>query len=146
MAKAPQLLAPSRAHAGCKDCPVPAAHAGDTLKATVALVALSLLVASCPADAQPVDVPATWGGNLWSRPRLTGDWGGLRDELGKKGVVFDLDLLETPLDVVSGGRSTGSNAWGNADYTLNVDTETLGLWPGGFFNVSADTGFGTNIN
>ena len=30
------------------------------------------------------------------------------------------------------------------DYTLNVDTQKLGLWPGGFFKVSADTGFGSN--
>jgi porin len=32
-----------------------------------------------------------------------------------------------------------------SDYTLNVDTDKLGLWPGGFFDVSADSGFGTNI-
>jgi len=37
------------------------------------------------AAAQPVAIPETWGGDLWSRPRLTGSWGGLRDELGKKG-------------------------------------------------------------
>jgi porin len=30
------------------------------------------------------------------------------------------------------------------DYTLNVDTQKLGLWPGGFFKISADTGFGSN--
>jgi len=82
----------------------------------------------------------------WLRPRLTGDWGGLRDELGAKGVVFDVDLLVTPLDVLSGGRNTGGDTWGNADYTLNVDTEKLGLWPGGFLNVSVDTSFGTALN
>ncbi|MGO9933140.1 MAG: carbohydrate porin [Steroidobacteraceae bacterium] len=69
----------------------------------------------------------------------------MRDELGKKGVVFDVDLLATPLDVVSGGRSTGSDTWSNVDYTLNVDTDKLGLWPGGFLMVSVDTGFGNNI-
>jgi porin len=116
-----------------------------TLKATIVLVGLAVLVAWYPASGQPVDVPPTWGGDLWSRPRLTGDWGGLRDELGKKGVVFDVDLLATPQDIVGGGRNTGANTWGNADYTLNVDTDKLGLWPGGFFNVSADTGFGSNV-
>jgi porin len=30
------------------------------------------------------------------------------------------------------------------DYTLNVDTQKPGLWPGAFFKVSADTGFGSN--
>ena len=75
------------------------------------------------------------GRGHFSRPRLTGDWGGLRDELGKKGIVFDVDLLMTPQVVTSGGRSTGGNFWGNVDYTLNVDTQKLGLWPGGFFQV-----------
>ena len=35
---------------------------------------------------------------------------------------------------------------GNTEYTLNVDTGKLGLWPGGFFNGSAITGFGTSVN
>lgn len=122
-------------------------NAGASLWAALrsSVVGLAVPVAWFPANAQPVDVPATWGGDVWSRPRLTGDWGGLRDELGKKGVVFDVDLLATPQDVVGGGRSTGSNTWGNADYTLNVDTHKLGLWLGGFFNVSADSGFGSNV-
>ncbi len=113
--------------------------------ASICIVGLAVLVAPNLARAQAYDVPPTWGGDVWSRPRLTGDWGGLRDELAKKGVVFDADLLITPQDVVSGGRSTGGNFWGNADYTLNVDTDKLGLWPGGFLKVSADTGFGSNV-
>src|SRR5271165_1501681 len=118
----------------------------DTLKKLLLLVALTFTFAASPARAQQLlEVPATWGGDGWSRPRLTGDWGGLRDELGKKGVVFDVDLLLTPQDVVSGGRNTGGKFWGNADYTINVDTGKLGLWPGGFFFFSADTGFGSNI-
>ena len=49
------------------------------------------------------------------------------------------------MDVLSGGRSTGSNTWGNADYTLNVDTGKAGLWPGGVLKVEGNTGMGTNI-
>jgi porin len=118
----------------------------DALRAWIVLSAIVLLFGSYSANAQPYPVPPTWGGDLESRPRLTGDWDGLRDEMGKKGVVFDVDLLATPMDVVSGGRSTGGNTWGNVDYTLNLDTQKAGLWPGGFLMVSADTGFGTNIN
>jgi porin len=92
-----------------------------------------------------VDVPATWGGSFWDRPRLTGSWFGLRDEMGKKGVVLDLDLLLTPQGVVTGGRDTEAQFWGTSEYTLNVDTQKLGLWPGGFFNVSAVSGFGDTI-
>jgi porin len=83
----------------------------------------------------PSAIPATWGGDLWSRPRLTGSWGGLRDALGKKGVVLDLDLLQLPQDVASGGRDEVLRYFGLAEYTLNVDTQKLGLWPGGFLRV-----------
>jgi porin len=97
------------------------------------------------ATAQPVAVPETWGGDFWSRPRLTGNWFGLRDELGKKGVVLDVDMLLTPQGVLTGGRDTGVEFWGNADYTLNVDTGKLGLWPGGFLKVYAGSTFGESI-
>jgi len=113
--------------------------------ALAALLGLTLLVGPAPVRAQPVEIPSTWGGDLLSRPRLTGSWFGLRDELGKKGVVFDVDLLLTPQGVATGGRDTGAEFWGNADYTLNVDTGKLGLWPGGFLKFQADTGFGSNI-
>ncbi len=123
------------------------AAAGETLKAWWVLVAVAILAGGTSSvRSQPYEVPATWGGDLEARPRLTGDWGGVRDELGKKGVVLDVDLLVTPMDVLSGGRSTGAETWSNADYTLNVDTEKLGLWRGGFLLLSADTGFGTNLS
>ena len=110
------------------------------------LLALALLAATETARAQPIDVPPTWGGSLGERPRLTGSWFGVRDELGKKGVVLDVDLLLAPQGVASGGRDTEADFWGNAEYTLNVDTQKLGLWPGGFLNVSAITGFGDTVN
>src|SRR6185295_19758438 len=112
--------------------------------ARIALLGLLLLVPAI-ASAQPIDVPPTWGGDLWSRPRLTGSWFGLRDELGHQGVVFDVDLLLPPQRVMTGGQDTGSEFWGNADYTLNVDIGKLGLWPGAFLKVSADSGFGENV-
>ena len=106
------------------------------------LLGLAVLAAPGAAGAQPVDVPPTWGGDFWDRPRLTGSWWGLRDELGKKGVVLDVDTLLTPQGVLSGGHDTGWNFWGNADYTLNIDTGKLGLWPGGFFKLYGGTSFG----
>ncbi len=109
------------------------------------LLGATLLSGTSPAGAQgPVEVPPTWGGDLSSRPRLTGDWSGSRDELGSKGVVVDIDLVLTPQSVMSGGKDTGTVAWGNATYTLNVDTGKAGWWPGGFFNVKGDSGFGNS--
>jgi porin len=118
---------------------------GNRLKAGIFIAGLVLLAAPELARAQPYDTPDTWGGDILSRPRLTGNWGGLRDDLAKKGVVLDVDLLTTPQDVLSGGRRTGGNFWGNVDYTLNVDTQKLGLWPGGFLKIEGDTGFGSNV-
>lgn len=109
-------------------------------------VALACVLVAGPALAQPVDVPPTWGGSFWDRPRLTGDWFGLRDEMGKKGIVLDLDLLQIPQGVGSGGRQTLAEYSGLAEYTLNVDTQKLGLWPGGFLNVMAMSNFGDNVN
>jgi porin len=73
------------------------------------LLGLAFVILSDRASAQLVEVPATWGGEFLSRPRLTGDWGGLRDELGQKGIVLDVDLLLTPQVVMSGGRNTGGD-------------------------------------
>jgi len=56
-------------------------------------LALAVLAAVAVVDAQPVPIPETYAGDFWSRPRLTGNWWGLRDEMGKKGIVFDADLL-----------------------------------------------------
>ena len=110
-----------------------------------AMLGWALLAAPGTVSAQSVDVPLTWGGDFGDRPRLTGSWRGLRDELGKKGVVFDADLLLTPQGVLSGGKDTGWEFWGNAEYTLNVDTSKLGLWPGGFFKIQGNTGFGDTV-
>jgi len=109
-------------------------------------LALPLVILAGQALAQPYDVPPTWGGSLLDRPRLSGDWFGLRDEMGKKGVVLDLDLLQFPQGVMTGGRDTAGEYSGLAEYTLNVDSQKLGLWPGAFLNVMAMTSFGDNVN
>jgi porin len=106
---------------------------------------LSALGVSLPLHAMPYAAPDTWGGDLASRPRLTGEWGGARDDMAKKGVVLDLDLYWMPQTITSGGRDEDSGSWGNAVATLNVDTQKAGLWPGGFFKVQTVTSFGDNL-
>jgi len=117
-----------------------------SLGALAVAVFLAALGPAASATAQPVDIPPTWGGSFWDRPRLTGDWFGLRDEMGKKGIVVDIDLLQVPQGVMTGGRDTVAEYSGLAEYTLNVDTQKLGLWPGGFLNVMGMTNFGDNVN
>jgi porin len=108
-------------------------------------VLLSALGTSIPLHAMPTATPETWGGDLASRPRLTGDWGGVRDDMAKKGVVFDLDVYWMPQTITSGGKNDGSEVWGNAIATLNVDTQKAGLWAGGHFKVQTVTSFGDNL-
>jgi porin len=66
--------------------------------------------------------------------------------LGKKGVVLDLDLLQFPQGVMTGGRDTVAEYSGLAEYTLNIDSQKMGLWPGGLLNVMAMSSFGDNVN
>jgi len=123
-------------------------HSKRHLSRSVAALVLSitLLILSGPAGAQPVDIPPTWGGTLWDRPRLTGDWFGFRDEMGKKGVVLDLDMINILQGNGTGGRRTEVDYDGLANYELNVDTGKAGLWPGGFFRVKAISTFGDFVN
>jgi porin len=110
------------------------------------MLALAAAVFAPPAAAQE-EPPKTYGGDLWSRPRLTGDWGGLRDEMARRGVTLDVDLLQILQGVGTGGRDAGVVDYsGNVDYRLNVDTSKLDLWPGGFLSVHAMSSFGDNVN
>lgn len=116
------------------------------MKSKLRLAVLAALIStSLPALATPEAIPETWGGDLATRPRLTGDWGGLRDEMAKKGIVLDVDAYWTPQTITSGGRDTGGSNWGNAIVALTVDTGKLGLWPGGYFKVQTISSFGNNL-
>lgn len=44
-----------------------------------------------------------YSGDFWSRPALTGDWGGLRNTLTQKGVNLDVDLVQSLQGLNSGG-------------------------------------------
>jgi len=111
-----------------------------------AIVALAVATYAGPSSAQPVETPPTWGGDLLDRPRLTGNWGGVRDDLAKKGIVLDVDLTVAPQSVWAGGRQDGTGVWGYATYTLNLDTGKAGLWPGGYFKISATSSFGASVS
>jgi porin len=106
---------------------------------------LSALGIALPLHATPTALPETWGGDLASRPRLTGNWGGLRDDMAKKGVTFDLDFYWMPQTITSGGKNDNSGDWSNVIATLNLDTGKAGLWPGGHFKIQTVTSFGDSL-
>ncbi len=99
-----------------------------------------------PAAHAQLGGPTDFSGDLLSRPRLTGDWGGVRNELARRGVWIDVDLHQTLQGVATGGRGTGVGSWGSADYTLELHSDKLGLWPGGFLRLFGESAFGDPVN
>jgi porin len=103
------------------------------------LFGMSLGENSGAADAAPRN---PYSGDLWTRSTLSGDWGGLRNDLLAKGVTIDLSLTQAAQGIVHGGKDTGWQYGGErGDINLSLDTQKLGLWPGGFLTVEAEGNF-----
>jgi len=115
-------------------------------RAWILALALAVLAWTPAVVTAQITPPPTYGGDLWERPRLTGDWFGGRDWLSKHGVDFDLDLTQVLQGVASGGRDTGVDYDGFVNYELNLNSEKMGLWPGAFLKVKAITTYGTYAN
>lgn len=88
----------------------------------------------------------TYSGDMLSRSTLTGDWGGLRNDLTKKGATFDLNLTQIGMSVVSGGKDQGWEYSGRGNLTLKMDTQKMGWWPGGFITVEVEGNYNHSIN
>ena len=106
------------------------------------LLLLALLCLEQPAIAADPD----YSGDFLKRSTMTGDWGGARNDLAKKGITFDLDLVLTEQGVVDGGKDREWEDGGRASLLFNVDTGKLGLWPGGFLTLEAEGNFGKGVN
>lgn len=107
-----------------------------------------------PALQTPTSMPSllpsvpVYGGDLWGREYLTGDWRGARQTLADNGVLFQGDLTQTLQGNAYGGKDT-TNAFrysGAVEYKLTFDTARLKLWPGGLFVLKGETQIGDNIN
>lgn len=110
-----------------------------------ALAAFALTFSSGIACAQTTQ-PADYSGDIWSRPALTGDWGGLRNDWAKRGMTFDLSATQVEMGVLNGGRQEHWHYAGRWDFVFNLDTQKAGLWPGGFFTLEAEGNWGSKVN
>ena len=105
------------------------------------LLALALVVSGVPPFADQSS-----GDTLWTRDKLTGDWGGGRTYLSDHGIDTDLRLSYYGQRVSSGGRDQNGEWGGTMDYRLNVDANKLfGSWKGLSFNMHARTRFGQDV-
>ncbi|MBW2597614.1 MAG: hypothetical protein JRC55_02880 [Deltaproteobacteria bacterium] len=82
---------------------------------------------------------------VFSKPGLTGDWGGRRTSLAERGVEFSIDFTNTVQSVISGGFDETTRYLGSSELIMDVDGEKLGLWPGCFFRFAAEGRFGRNV-
>ena len=87
-----------------------------------------------------------YSGNWKTRPFLTGDWGGKRQELADKGFTFDVEWLQIGQGIVSGGRDTRSAYGTNLDYFAKLDLMRMGVLPGALISFRGQSRFGNTIN
>jgi porin len=114
-----------------------------------------VLVAWAPAQAEESPEGSPYGGSLWSRSTLSGNWGGVRDQWAARGFTVDFDATDTFQGVVSGGLDgalfeqfsdeddTGNDVSGN--FALELDTGKAGLWQGGLFNARLEGRAGRSV-
>jgi porin len=117
----------------------------------VAILASGTAVTHAEEATAKVEPASIWPkkdytGDLWSRRYLTGDWGGWRTTLAERGVTLNVDMVQAWRGVIDGGIAQNDAYGGSADYELRVETERLGLWPGGFLTVFAESRFGKSVN
>ena len=111
--------------------------------AAIVLLGISLATEVRAQDTAPKD---PYSGDLWNRSTLTGDWGGFRNEWAQKGVTIDFNITQVGQGVVHGGKSGAWQYGGRGDITINADSQKLGLWPGGFFNLELEGNWASSVN
>jgi len=103
---------------------------------------LAVISFGAKLGAQEAPTANPFSGEIWTRSTLSGDWWGLRNELAAKGVTIDMSLTQSAQGIVHGGKATGwQYGGGRGDIILNLDSQKLGLWPGGFLNFEAEGNF-----
>jgi porin len=124
---------------------------------TIRPVTMALWVVLAFSPAAHADDEETYSGDLFSRSTLTGDWGGVRNDMAAHGVTLDLNATQVTQHAASGGydgtllnrfpgnriserfpslSETTSDAMFNM--LLKIDTGKAGLWPGGFLTVRGE--------
>lgn len=67
---------------------------------------------------------------------MTGDWGGLRTQLVDQGVHLQAGYIGEVIGNISGGLKSGAIYEGLFEASVRIDTEKVGLWKNGMFQIS----------
>jgi porin len=130
------LVTPALAQGGSIPEPVNSSGSGAAPKGAAAK----------PAEPAGILPTPDYTGDLWNRSTLTGDWGGARTDLAKKGFTVDWHLTQVGQTVFSGGLDSNWKYGGRSNAIFNLDTAKAGLWPGGIFTVETEGQFGETVN
>lgn len=115
-------------------------------KLFIAFALAQRVFASAELYAGEASPPTPYSGDVWTRSTLTGDWGGLRNQLAEKGVTLDLSVTQVGQGVVRGGKSGAWQYGGRGDIVMNIGSQKLGLWPGAFLNLEAEGNWASAVN
>jgi porin len=110
------------------------------LEAVVLAIALATPGSTQETSSRP------YSGDFFSRSTLTGDWGGSRNDLARKGVTFDASVTQIGQGVVDGGKDSSWEYGGRGNLTFRLDTQKLGLWPGGFLTIELEGNWSRGVN
>ena len=112
-------------------------------------VAAVVFVTLAPCSSSPARAESAASRALadsFQRSTLTGDWGGARSGMAEKGLTFDVTTTQIGQGVVDGGKDHTWEYGGRANLTFKLDTQKLGLWPGGFLNLELEGNWTSSVN
>lgn len=88
----------------------------------------------------------TFASDLSTRPFLFGDWGGARSSLIKQGLSFTVSYGSETAHNFSGGSKEMTAYTDQWVFGSGLDTEKMGLWQGGYFQLMITDRNGENLN
>ena len=119
---------------------------GSVFAAEDAKPAAAPVASDKPAASQGLIPVPDYSGDLMTRNRITGDWGGTRTELANKGVQFDVTFTQVLQSVVDGGLNSTTRYSGSLDYVLTLDLMRMGVMPGAMVKFRGESRFGNSVN
>ena len=121
----------------------------DKLKSYLMMIVLTVtIIVSAPVHSLAQEATLDYSGSLWSRSTLTGDWGGVRNELAETGIIFKASATQIYQGTISEGFDDDTY-WrnsGTVDYEMDLDFGKMGLWQGGFLKVRGMSNYRKSIN
>ena len=112
------------------------------MRTNLFLILSGIAVVASAFSAARAEEDASYGGSLWTRDHLTGDWSGTRDTLADHGFKFDLEWTQFYYGLVDGTPDDDLTDGGRIDAFLHFDGQKAGLWPGLFATVHGEFRYG----